>query len=520
MILKNARIFGGLGGPPELFEYVLIEDGKILTVGNLQDFPHTNAEVIDLGGAWVFPGFCDAHMHMAAGGQSLGIIDLSGLDLHGVEIALLRASASKRESGDEWLEAFNWDENDNCRLNARKLEHLVSGRPVIIHKRDLHSCCLNETALKIVNVDRSTIDPDGGRIGRDSSGTLTGMLFESAIGLIHAVRKAPDELARRNFILTAQEYLVTLGLTGISEVLDRGNGAIYRNLDKTGSLKIDIDGWLRFEQWDGQSQPEAGDRFRCETIKLFLDGSFGSRTAAMNAPFLDGSDSGNLIYRDDDLFDIFQKVKSKGWRLAIHAIGDLAVEQACRVLTRLPNLGGFSGRIEHLQQLPENGVNLVRDSRALASMQSIHMLDDQTWLPSLIGAERCVNSFIWRSLADAGVPIALGSDWPVASPDPLLSLHATINRARYGEEKNPLFQAEEALLPWQAIRAVSLGYAIATDRKNERGAITPGKFADLTVVNQPDENLRDWSNANILLTISRGEKVFVSPEVNLNKKVP
>ncbi len=508
ILLTNGQVFGGEDGPPVIFKQVLLRGDRIAAIGNDLGLNSNEIKTIDLNGAWVFPGLCDAHLHMTAGGQSLGITDLAGLDLSGIEQAIQSAFSISQGDGSRWQEAFNWDENETCRLDARLLERLVPGHPIIVHKRDLHGCCCNETALRLVGITAQSVDPEGGSIGRKRDGSPNGMLYESAIGLIHRVKPAPDKSVRRKFILSAQDYFIQLGLTGISEILDRDNDEIYHELEKCGELKIDIDAWLRYENWDGISKPVSGDRFRVETLKLFLDGSFGSRTAAMLSAFNDGTDSGNLIYSDDDLRGVLNKAADRGWRVAIHAIGDKAVDQICRLLGELPVSSSGFARIEHLQQLPHDGINLVKRSRALASMQPIHLLDDQKWLPALIGKERCKNSFIWKSLYDNGVPIAIGSDWPVASPDPLLGIHAAINRAKYYELPDSGFDVGEALEPWQAIRSATRGYAVASHRTHERGTITVGKNADLTVVNHPDSSLRDWSGASLKMTISRGEILY------------
>lgn len=506
--LINGRVFGGENGPPEVFSNILIEGGRVVAI---EDNPHWeihDCQIVDLKGDWVFPGMCDAHLHMAAGGQSLGITNLSGLDRSQIKKAISDRIGTSESNSADWFEAFNWDETPDSRLDAAFLESVVRNRPAIIHKRDLHGCCCNQTALKIAGINSASIDPADGSIGRNFDGTPNGMLYESAIGLLHRHKPAPDANARKRFILNAQDYLVRLGITAVSEVLDADNDEIYREFDATGKLLIDVDGWLRFEHWDKASHPWEGDRYRVGTLKLFLDGSFGSRTAAMSSPFSNGLPSGSLIYSDNDLTSILELGRRAGWRFAIHAIGDLAVEQACRVLRKIDAQEVYFARIEHFQQLPDDGIRLVKESRAIASIQPIHLLDDQNWLPDLIGKDRCRNSFIWKSLFENGVELAIGSDWPVASPDPKLGLHAAINRANFGMKPNYLFGLDEALLPWQALRAVSRGYAVASGRFRERGAITIGRNADLTIVSGLDETMNDWSNATTRMTITRGEIVW------------
>lgn len=518
ILLFNGRVFGGaLRGQPVWGEAVLFQNGRIAAVGRTDDIPRNpNTRVINLDGALLLPGLCDAHMHLAAGGQSLGITDLSHLSRAGVEAALRRAAELSSATPDAWLEAFNWDERD-CRLSANLLEEWIPGRPLIVHKRDLHGCCCNRTALRMAGIAVGRSDPPGGEIGRLADGQPSGMLFEEAIGLVQSIRPKPSKEARRRFILKAQDQLLKQGLTAVSEVLDSGNEDIYAELDRCGDLRLDVDGWLRIEEWDGKSPPSPsppvsgggrGGRFRVHTLKFFLDGSFGSRTAALAAPFEDGSGSGILRYGDPELLEITERAVATGWRLALHAIGDCAAEQACRVLKEMPKPKSGMHRIEHLQLLPKNGVDLVVNSGAVASVQPIHLLDDQSWLPERIGPERCRRSFVWRSLTDRGVVVACGSDWPVASSDPLLNLQAAIRRAPFWGAPHPLFDASEALPPWLAVRGMSWAYAAVTGRTGARGAIMPGLQADFTAVRGAAPDLDDWSRAEVVLTISRGEILF------------
>jgi predicted amidohydrolase YtcJ len=445
-------------------------------------------------------------MHMAAGGRSLGLTDLSGMNRQHIREALTRAHPHD-DTNTSWIEAFNWDENPSSRLDAAYLEACCPGRPLIVHKRDLHGCCCNISALRVAGILEIGCDTSSEYIGCDESGAPNGMLYEDAIGLVVGKKPAITDEERREFILRARDHLLRQGLTAVSEVLDSGYESIFRQLDEEGQLILDIDGWKRFENWDHISRPHRGDHFRVETIKIFLDGSFGSKTAAMLEPFSDGSGSGTLFYTDNELLEIARETTAYGWRLAIHAIGDRATQQVVRFLAKAPKPKSGYHRIEHMQQLPPGDFRELVETRAVVSFQPIHIFDDQIWLPDRIGADRCRRSFIWRSLAEAGIPLASGTDWPVAPVDPLLGLQASIHRARIGQQPHPAFLYTEALEPWQAIRAATHGYAIAANRTSERGAIQAGLSADLTVVSGVDESLTDWSSTKVRMTVCRGKIV-------------
>jgi len=515
LLLENCRIVEG--SPPatlHLNASILLIDGKIAGVGDFLEFAGIKAKRFDLGGAVVTPGLCDAHMHLAAGGQALAIPDLTRCDRNGVETALKLSAFEHSRNPDVWIEAFNWDE-DYCDLNADLLEAWIPNRFVVVHKRDLHGCCCNRTALSISGIDRLAGDPSGGKIGRSSDGSPNGMLYESAVGMLLERRPPVSATTKKNYILSAQRYLTNLGITAVGEVLDSGSAEYYVELESEGALKLEVDGWKRIEQWDGRPPEIHGELFKVDTLKLFLDGSFGSKTAALFEPFSDtGDDAGMLLYSDEELLGIAARAVASGWRLAIHAIGDRATEQACRVIGEAPRPRCGLHRIEHLQLLPENGLDCVARSGAAASIQPIHLLDDQVWLPRRIGAGRCRRSFIWKSLFERGVEIAIGSDWPVASPDPLLNIHTTINRAPFGGSTHPAFDFNEALSPMEAIRSASWGFAVVTGSSSRRGAIQPGYSADLTVISGLKDDLQDWSNAQVMFTIGRGEIIYESSANN------
>lgn len=502
LLLEGGEVYRCRGGQWGLVrESLLVRGGKIETLGEVIQAPRFT-ERIDLTGKLVLPGLCDAHIHLAAGGRTLALIDLGYLDQVQVETSLAAAVAKLPLAS--WLEAFNWDES-RAHLNTDILDRISGNRPAVVYKRDLHACCCNSAALRAIGVTQEYIAPSDGEVGRYADGRLNGMLYEAVTTLIHKAVPTSSALIKRHDILVAQDYLIKLGVTAVSEVLDEGNALIYSELEQSGELKIDVDGWMRIEQWDGSAPSLRGEKFRVQTLKVFLDGALGSRTAALIDPFTDAVDqSGMLFFDDEALRDLLAPAAEAGWRLAIHALGDRALAQVCRVLPLLPKRAVLH-RIEHLQLLPSDGIKLVVGSGATASIQPVHLLDDQDWLLGRIGAERCRRSFIWRGLLERGVLLAAGSDWPVATPDPLHNLHSAINRARFGESPKPIFSLAEALTPVEAIATLTTGWAEACGRESERGLIAVGMDANFTIIDGFDPALHDWSGAKVSHTIVRGE---------------
>ena len=419
------------------------------------------------------------------------------------------------------IQAFNWEPH-LARVDRWFLDKISSDIPILVYGQDLHSCCCNSTLMIKAGIEETSDPQSGGIVERNDSGVFTGILREDAMALTESVRQKMTTDGWKNAILQAQDYLLSLGITAVGEVMSKELVAAYNGLYSENKLILDVDGWLRIEEWNGTSKPDIRfDRYKLDTLKVFLDGSLGSQTAAMSEPYLNLPDQTvDLMFSDSELTDMLTAAVEKNWRLALHAIGDRAVAQSCRILQQLPTLKSGPHRIEHLQLLPyvsESGgyqenidaaVRLVRDSRAVASIQPVHLIDDQRWLVKRIRTELVRKAFIWRSLYDAGVPIAIGSDWPVASSDPLLNLHVSINRSKYNDTPDQKISPNEALTPYSAIRAITYGHAFAIGEENSRGAITPGQKADITVISGVAEDLMDWSNAKVEMTICNGEVVY------------
>ncbi len=506
LLLIGCRFYGDHGDS----DAVHIKDGKIVDIGKSDQLRLVvgDVEMMDIHGSLVLPGLGDAHVHMAFGGKSLEIINVGGLNLSKLSEKL---RSENDPFGPEWMVAFNWDRS-LVALDTKILDKIVKDRPIIIHAKDLHSCCCNSLALNKAEITADTKDPHDGTIEHYTDGTPNGNLFEGASDLITALISSPTDEMWRNYILKAQNYILSLGVTAVGEVLPPDAERIYWMLDAENKLILEIDGWRRIEVWNGKPPPKDGNRFRVRTLKIFLDGAFGSRTASLHEPYSDALDRDGLqFYSDDVLYQRLLPAVEAGWRLAIHALGDKALTQAIKVLERLPYnplLGPH--RIEHAQLLTEGGVEELLKSRAVISIQPIHLLDDRRWLPARLGTYRCQRAFVWRSIIEAGGTVAIGTDWPVIDPNPLLNIHTAINRCGFNEKPDSHFAEEEALSPEQAINSATHGWAKAAGMVETRGLIKLGQTADFTVVSGVQDDLQDWSDTKVDMTICKGKIVFNS----------
>ncbi len=515
LLFTGGRVFGGSGwSDPVWLNGMLVVNGKISATGNISHLKKIHKSTsektlkeIDITGFILFPGLCDGHLHLAIGGRSLNLTNLSGMSKDQVEMAL-RETAAELSGENRWLQAFNWDPS-RCNLTADDLENWLPNQLIIINQIDLHGGCCSHSVLRRAGINISTPDPPGGRIGRDSSGEPNGLLYESAINPVRQEVPAPTPRDIRQNILRGQDYLIRKGLTAVSDVLNPGTEEIYRELDEEGLLHLQVDGWRRVEEWDWESSPPPeGNRFQLHTLKTFLDGSFGSRSASLSEPYKDQPQNcGTLFMSDGELTDLVKAANKTGWKLALHAIGDNSVEQAIRVLGKLPHPEIGKHRIEHMQLLLPKDISDFADSNLIASIQPVHLIDDQLWLANAIGKERTHNSSIWRSLQERGVTIVIGSDWPVASPDPLLNIHASINRCGFGKSPNNNDNPKEALSPTTAIRVATHGWAEAASLNDRRGSISVGFDADLTIVSGITEDFTDWSGAKVEMTVCAGKLI-------------
>ncbi len=510
-ILSAHRIHTMDTNQPQAQAMAYDASGKILALGDAatlaQRYP--GAQRLDVGNATVVPGLIDAHGHLPSLGMSFLQVDLDGTRSKAEILARLQAFAAKLPPG-AWLTGRGWDQNDwpeQAFPTAADLDAAFPDRPIWLRRVDGHAGWANSAALRAVKRDLSgTWQPDGGVIRRDAQGRPSGVLIDNAMELMDATVPAPDAATLEHALELAMHAAVADGLTGVHDAgITLEEFHAYQHLADQGKLPLRVyamamgDGpaldWLCA---NGLYRHPSG-RLQMRTLKLFADGALGSRGAALLQDYSD--DPGNrglFVTSPEAMAAATAKARRCGVQVATHAIGDRAIRMTLDAYAHA--LGNASNsdhrwRIEHVQVLsPEDLPRLVQ-LHLVASMQPTHATSDMPWAEARLGPQRVVWAYAWRKVRDAGVPLALGSDFPVESPDPRLGLYAAVTRE--DAQGNPVggWYPDEKLTAFEALRGFTLGAAYAGFAENEIGSLAPGKRADFVVLAQdplavPDVALR------------------------------
>jgi predicted amidohydrolase YtcJ len=465
-----------------------IVDGQVAATGNrdadLDSLRGPATRVVDLNGRAVVPGFVDAHIHFASFGLTRQQVNLDASPTLEDGLRLLR-EASERLAPGAWLRGRGWDRNRWGRLpTAGDLDAAIGDRPAALASHDGHSVWLSSAALRSAGIDRNVPNSPGGVIERDLSGEPTGVLSENAQDLVRGTVPDATDDEVREAIRQAMPIAAAAGLSGLHNFEDSRSRRAFQTLEAAGDLTLRVyhgvpRGELRKAR-DQQLRSGVGsDLFRIGPVKLFADGALGSRTAHLLQPYEGRADGyrGVPTLTADELADEMRHAADASLDLAVHAIGDAAVRAVLNAYattrTAYPPLAERLLRIEHAQLIQPDDLSRFRPLGAIASMQPSHAVADRHTADRHWGA-RAEHGYAWRAVLDAGATLAFGTDAPVESIEPLFSLHAATTRGGW--------YAEQALTLEEAVRAYTLGSAMAERASQRRGRLTRGMDADLVVL--------------------------------------
>lgn len=469
---------------------VAVRDGRIAAVGDdatMLGLATGTTRKVDLEGATLIPGFIDAHAHVWKIGHLLTTMaDLRTVtSLAELTAALQRVNARLPDGA--WLLGRGYNE---ARLAERRpptrhdLDRAVPDRPVVLTRTCGHIYACNSLALTHAGIDRATTAPSGGVIERDSEGHPTGLLHETAMGLVTARMPAPTREDYAAMITAALRHQLALGITSTT---DAGVAPVllecYRELDREDGLPSRVN-VMALRKVDGLGvvplpEPVATDRLRIDTAKFLADGGLSGATAALSVPYRHADTRGVLRFSDDELTALAGEAHRAGFRIAIHAIGDVTIDQILALYERL-GPGPHRHRIEHLG-LPDRA-QLDRAARlgVIAVPQSVFLpslgRNFRAYLPDGF-LPRC---YPIRMMIDAGLTVALSSDAPVVDDDdPLLGIRAAVDRL---DDAGEPIAADQAISAAEALWSYTMGGALASGDAENRGSVTPGKWADFAVL--------------------------------------
>jgi predicted amidohydrolase YtcJ len=524
LVIRNAKIFTGWDVRPWA-EAIAAKEGKIAAVGTDDEIavwigPQTR--VVDAEKRLVIPGLIDAHTHFCAGGRSL--IELSFRGVRSVE-KIREMVAAKIKELPPGTAVFGGEYDHSLFPGGRwptkaDLDPVSPDNPVVIERVDGHSVWVNNLALAQSGIGKTTPNPFGGEILKDpETGEPTGILTEAATGLLKVkrpvVKSTPEEDIRR-----ALEHAAKLGLTGVHTSATLSEFAIFRKLRDQGSLTLRMYAWLPIDGLDGYiarniRRGQGDDLLRVGFLKIFIDGTLGSGTALLFAPFSDEPEKSGLPQYPEETFDaLIAKAHQNGYQTGTHAIGDKGVHWVLDAVEKAERAFGMKDlrhRIEHAQIVAPSDFARFKKLGVIASMQPTHCTTDLRFCERRIGRERSKNAYAWRTLLDAGARIAFGSDWPVEPLDPMRGLYSAVTRKsiEFDIPEGGWFP-EQKLTMAEAIGLFTAGAAFASFEENLKGTLEPGKLADFVLLSKDLFTIepREILTTEALLTVLGGRVVY------------
>jgi len=516
-IVHNATIYTSDKGNPKI-EAFAHQAGKFIAIGTAEELQsnYPGAQSVDMGGNTVIPGIIDAHGHLLGLGQSLVHVDLRGTKSKAEIIDRLRSRADTMLDG-QWLLGRGWDQNDWDVIElptAADLDQAFVDRPVWLERVDGHAGWANSKAMAVATEDLSgTWQPDGGEISRDKNNKPTGVFVDNAYKLIQAHVPNETDAELSNALKLAMNKTASVGLTGMH---DAGTSLrvwrLLEQLNQEKQLGIRV-----YAMADGASDMlnhlcekgtvvDPNAMLSSRSIKLYSDGALGSRGAALLAEYSDDPNNiGLLIESEETLTAHSKRASACGLQVNIHAIGDRGNRVTLNVLEAAINdTDNNPGRhrIEHSQVIAIEDFQRFKDLKLIASVQPTHATSDMYWAEKRVGAERIKGAYAWQKFINLGIPLALGSDFPVEKPEPLLGFYAAG------------WYPQERLSRQQALHGFTLGAAYSAFQEDQLGSINVGKFADFVVLSKdimtvPEKEILD---TKVLKTVINGKTVFSSNE--------
>lgn len=516
-ILYNAHIHSFDQLRPEASALVIDRD-RIAALGGpeLLEAFGARASREDMGGRVILPGLTDAHLHLMHYALSLQKVDVE-TPSKAEALARVAERAAKTPRG-EWVLGHGWQQNDwdGEFPQAAELDAIAPQNPVYLTAKSLHAAWANTPALRLAGIGAGTPDPQNGRIRRDGLGEPDGILLESAMALVEKIVPVPDEAGAAAAIESALPNLWKMGLTGVHDFDYRTAFMALQRLDIERRLKLRVTKSVPLELLPAAAELGlrtgfGSEHLRIGSVKVFMDGALGPRTAAMLQPYLTEPDNRGILNMDgEQFFEYGRQAAGAGLSMTGHAIGDRALHEILdgyeqlRKYEKAHGLPALRHRIEHVQIIHPDDAGRLGKLGIIASMQPIHATSDMLSADKYWG-ERVKLAYSWRTQLDSGAALAFGSDAPVESPNPFRGVHAAVTRRRTDGTPGPGgWHAEQCLSAREALEAYTLGAAYAAGREDQLGRLSPGYYADLIVLDEdpftcpPDELWKVHPTASML----------------------
>lgn len=516
---QNGTFFT-LGDQNETVEAVYVVDGRIAAMGTkeqlLEQFKESITEIKDVAGGYVYPGFVDSHLHMIGHGEKLLRLDLSQAT-SSLEMEQWLTKKAQANEDEKWVIAEGWNEYnfpDEKIFTRYELDKISPHKPLYASRVCRHAALVNSEALMLAGITKETPNPQGGVIERDEQGEPTGYLMDTAVDLIKEVMPPVDRKYVYQALKLSVQDLLAHGITGghtedmnyyngFSETLD-----VFQSLIHKEGFRFRTNFLIHHEQMDAMKKSGYGpgkltDYLEIGSMKIFADGALGGRTARLSEPYSDDPENYGVFMHSEDAFkELVQKARDYQMPVAVHVIGDAALEQALDALEECPPVEGRD-RLIHLQVARPELIERIKPLKVILDLQPRFVVTDFPWVEDRLGSERLASSFAWKTLLDEGLHCAGGSDAPIEPPGPLLGMHAALTRRHPDDKVHEGYLPEQKLSRYEAVQLFTSGSAYATGMEERRGKIALGFDADFTVLshNLFTCDIEEYLTADVLMTI-------------------
>jgi predicted amidohydrolase YtcJ len=519
LIVHNAKIYT-VNESFDIVEAMAIDKGKIIAIGAENEIKnkYLAKQYIDAKKQAVYPGFIDAHCHFFHYAALLQELDLNGTTSY--DEMLEKIIEYSKTNKFEWIVGTGWDQNDwevKEFPTKEKLDKLFPNTPIFITRIDGHAAITNQKALDLANINiNSTIN--GGMIEK-KNGKLTGILMDNALQLIKDIIPAKRKEQLTNELLAAEQKLFEVGLTTIDEAgLDQKEIELIEELQKNNQLKMKVYAMIsateELLEYYLKKGPYKTDRLNVSSFKFYADGALGSRGACLLKPYTDVSTHKEygLILHEKEFYEKYAPLLyQKGFQMNTHCIGDSANQLMISIYTNvLKGSNDKRWRIEHAQVLDSASFELFSSYNIIPSVQPTHATSDMYWAKDRLGNERIKNAYAYKKLLQQNGLIALGTDFPIESINPLYTFYAAVARKDLSDFPENGFQKENGLTKEEALKGITIWAAVANFEENEKGSLEIGKSADFVILNQDLMEIEEpqITKTKVMFTFINGEKVY------------
>ncbi|TCS95102.1 amidohydrolase [Hazenella coriacea] len=510
-------------------EAVVVENGKIIAMGSNKEmenlFHQGHVQRVDLEGGYVYPGLVDSHMHLSGLGQKCQMLDFTHCRSKTDLLEKMKERASMINPG-EWIIGVGWDEN---RMGGEvpslaELDEAFPYHPVFLSRICYHAYLVNTCAYRKAGVTEDQSDPEDGSFGRDLSGKLNGWVYENASFIFNQAQPEPSYQDKKETMRIAMKKALACGLTAVHsddlryiasvEELIRICQELYEEGIFLRTHHLVYHPYLLEIDRLSPQERQGNEWFRLGACKIFADGAIGGRTALLSEPYADDpNNQGMAIHEQVELLHLTQQAAQRNMPIAVHAIGDEAVDRVIQAMKAYSIQGsGLRHRLIHAQVLRADLVRELEEMDDVAvDIQPRFVASDFPWVLERVGEKRSAFAYAWKTLHQAGIVCAGGSDAPIEPVNPLLGIHAAVTRRRLEDSvDHPGYLPEQKLAALEALMLFTKGSAYAEGEEHRRGTISVGKQADFSVFDRDllTGDVDELLKAQTLQTIINGKIAF------------